>query len=382
MRRRIFRVLRWLGAIVLAIVLVMLVLGWRAFGHRAEGARLERMNQSPERRDGVFVDPQPIVNDSFGVFTAWRNASAFTSPGSLAIDPIDPHRFDSPPASGLRVTWLGHSAVLLELEGVRILTDPMWSDRAGPYSFVGPTRWYPPLIALDRLPHVDAVVISHDHYDHLDMKTILQMNDWPTRFVVPLGVGAHLEYWGIAPEKIVELDWWENTRIGAATITAAPARHASGRTLWDRDAKLWAGWSFASDRHRVFFSGDTGPFPGMREIGERLGPFDVAMIEVGQYGRSWPDWHIGPERAVEAVGMLRGQTMLPIHWGLLTLSFHGWTEPIERTLAAAKEKNVTVATPKPGQSFEPDVAIPRERWWPDVPWKTAEESPLRATGMD
>src|SRR5581483_8516138 len=174
-----------------------------------------------------------------------------------------------------------------------------------------------------------AVVISHDHYDHLDMKTILQMNDWPTRFVVPLGVGAHLEYWGIAPEKIVELDWWENTRIGAATITAAPARHASGRTLWDRDAKLWAGWSFASDRHRVFFSGDTGPFPGMREIGERLGPFDVAMIEVGQYGRSWPDWHIGPERAVEAVGMLRGQTMLPIHWGLLTLSFHGWTEPIE-----------------------------------------------------
>ncbi len=377
------RVLKWASLALVLAILVVVVDGWRAFGHRAEGARRARMERSPQWKDGHFVNPQPLVNDVVGSLTGWLDASPNASPSEpLATQIVDPKTFETLPATGLRITWLGHASMLIEIDGVRILTDPMWSERASPLTWLGPHRWYPPPIALERLPAIDAVVVSHDHYDHLDYATIVAMKNWDTQFIVPLGIGAHLAYWGIPESRIVELDWWDHARVRDLDVVCTPARHASGRVLIDKDATLWAGYALVGAKHRVFFSGDTGLFPAMKDIGERLGPFDVSMIETGQYHAAWPDWHIGPERAVVAHRMVRGRVMLPVHWALLTLAYHGWTEPVERVLAEAKKADVKVMTPKPGQSIEPDgEGAALEHWWPTVPWKTAEQSPLVSTGV-
>ena len=379
------RAARWLPLIVLVGLALVLGDAWTAMGHRAVGARRARMERSPQWKDGQFVNPQPLHNDNWGAMTAMFHASPDSSPRQpISAPPIAPARFATPPASGLRVTWLGHATALLEIDGARVLTDPVWSERASPLTWIGPRRWYRPQIALAALPRIDAVVISHDHYDHLDMRTIVAMKDWPTTtFVVPLGVGAHLAYWGVPESRIVELDWWDRTRVGALEIVCTPARHAAGRNmLFDRDGKLWAGYAVIGARHRVFFSGDTGLHPSMREIGARLGPFDMTMIEVGQYNRAWPDWHIGPEQALIAHGMLRGKVMLPMHWGLFKLAPHGWTEPIERTVAAGAAAGATIVTPMPGESIEPEPPPAVTRWWPQLPWSTAAETPIKSTQVD
>ena len=382
LRRSSWRFTRVALAALAVLTAYALADAWSALGHRAEGARLARMQRSPNWRDGQFVNPEPLANDWLGMFTGLLHASSELRPaGALQAERIDPQRFSTVPASGLRVTWLGHAALLLELDGVRVLTDPVWSDRASPVSWLGPTRWYTPAIAIADLPRIDAVTISHDHYDHLDQKTVLALAARGVRFIVPLGVGAHLSYWGVPEATITELDWWERTRVGEIDVVCTPARHASGRHLFDRDTKLWAGYALIGPRHRVYFSGDTGLFPALREVGERLGPFDLTAIEVGQYHQAWPDWHVGPEQAVVAHGMLRGKVMLPMHWGLFTLAYHGWTEPVERVLAAAKRAGVPVLAPRPGQSVEPAVAPSAERWWPKLPWQTAAEHPIVSTRL-
>jgi L-ascorbate metabolism protein UlaG (beta-lactamase superfamily) len=314
------------------------------------------------------------------MFTSLIEVSDHVAPlEPMIVDRIDPQRFQAPPETGLRLTWFGHAATLIEIDGARVLTDPVWSDRASPVPWLGPARWYEPPIALGDLPKLDAVVISHDHYDHLDYGTIVAMKSWPIKFVVPLGVGAHLEYWGVPVEKIIELDWWGRAELGGLTIVATPARHASGRQLFDRDSKLWAGYAIIGAKHRVYYSGDTGLFRAMRDIGERLGPFDVTMIESGQYHRTWPDWHVGPEQAVEAHRMVRGDVMLPVHWALLTLAYHGWTEPVERVLTEAKRTGARVIAPKPGMTIEPTRVPAVEPWWPALEWQTAEQHPVRSS---
>jgi len=385
--RRLLRVLRWMGLIVLIGLVAVTADAWKSMGHRATGARRARMERSPQWKDGRFVNPQPLHNDNWGAMTSMFHASPDSSPRQpVAVEPIDPARFATPPASGLRVTWLGHAANLIEIDGARLLTDPVWSERPSPLTWVGPKRYYRPQIALADLPALDAVVISHDHYDHLDMRTIVALvglKDRPVTFVVPLGVGAHLVYWGVPEERIVELDWWDRARVGPIEIVCTPARHASGRNMvFDKDAKLWAGYAFLGGRHKVFFSGDTGLFPAMRDIGARLGPFDLTMIEVGQYNRAWPDWHIGPEQAVAAHGMLHGRAMLPMHWGLFTLAPHAWTEPIERAVAAGTSAGATILTPRPGESIEPEPPPPVVHWWPSLPWVTAAQDPIVSTQIN
>ena len=387
-RRRLRRGAAGLGLFVVLGLTALIVDGCTAFGHRPTGARRERMLRSPQWKDGHFENPQPLWNNTWGAMTSMFHASPYASPvEAVPTETIDPARFAPPPASGLRVTWLGHATTLVEIDGHRVLTDPVWSERASPYNWVGPRRWYTPRIALSALPPIDAVVISHDHYDHLDHRTIIamvKMADWSaTKFVVPLGIGAHLAYWGVPESRIVELDWWERTRVGDLEIVCVPARHASGRTMIsDRDRTLWAGYAFVGKRHRAYFSGDTGLFPAMREIGARLGPFDLTMIEVGQYNRAWPDWHIGPEQALIAHGMVRGKVMLPMHWGLFKLAPHGWTEPIERAVAAGGAAGATIVTPKPGGSVEPEAPPPSVRWWPSLPWVTAQQDPIKSTKVD
>lgn len=363
--------------------------GWEAFGKAPEGERAARMQVSPQYADGGFENPQPLYNDVWGMVKLIFD----TSPDSTPLQTIptvagDADRFATPPASGLRVTWLGHSTMLVEIDGVRVLTDPVWGERTSPLSWIGPRRWYAPPLRLEDLPPIDAVVISHDHYDHLDTPTILALREmiatkgWDTMFVAPLGVGAHLAYWGVPEDRIVELDWWDRLPVGALEIVCTPARHASGRTLFDKDRTLWAGYGLLGPEHRVFFSGDTGLFPALTEIGERLGPFDLTMIEVGAYGRAWPDWHLGPEQAVRAHRMVRGDAMLPVHWGLFDLAYHGWTEPIERVRVAAAAADVELLLPRPGESVEPSSPPTWTQWWPDLPWRSGAEDPIVATMMD
>lgn len=386
MYSRIKKLLARTLLVVLALIVVVsataLAFAWRPIGHRATGERLARMERSPERRGDKFVNPQPLINDSRGALKAMSEASPVSSPPTpLTPEAIDPKRFDSAPSSGLRITWMGHSTALVEIDGVRVLLDPVWSKRTTPIPGVGPARWYPPLIALSAMPKLDAVMISHDHYDHLDAPTVQTLAKTGVRFIVPLGIGAHLEYWGVASDKITELDWWDSTDIGSVKVVSTPARHASGRMLIDNDATLWNGFAIVGPSHRVYYSGDTGLFPVMRDIGAKYGPFDCAMIEVGQYHRTWPDWHIGPEQAVEASTWVNARVFLPVHWGLFRLAFHGWTEPVERVLAEAAVRGVTVATPRPGESVEPTLPLTTTRWWPQLPWETALQHPIRSSQL-
>jgi L-ascorbate metabolism protein UlaG (beta-lactamase superfamily) len=380
---------RFLGCMALLGVvdgIVAIALGWRAFGKRPAGARRARMERSPNWKNGHFVNPEPMENHMLRAVLGIVNKSRYTSPDEpVATQSVDPKIFRMSPVTWLRVTWFGHSSFLVEIEGCRLLVDPVWSPRISPIGFIGPKRWYDPLIPLGELPPPDAVVISHDHYDHLDYATIRAMKDWDTTFVVPLGVGSHLEYWGVPAERIVELDWWERTHVRGVEIVATPARHISGRTVGiDTAGTLWSGWAFLGRLRRVYYSGDTSLFPGITEIGERLGPFDVTLIDAGEYSRYWPDWHIGPEQAVLAHRLVRGRVLIPVHWGLFSLAYHAWTEPVVRVLSAAEISGVTVAVPKPGQSIEPIVYQPKVPWWPVLPGKTAEEDPVissRTAGM-
>jgi hypothetical protein len=217
------------------------------------------MQKSPEWQGSHFENAQPFVNDTWAaVVTLFRpdpNVDPKSRPSTV---PVESGRFEALPPSGLRVTWLGHSTILLEIDGHRFLTDPVWSERVGPIGFAGPKRWFPPLLALSDLPRLDAVLLSHDHYDHLDYATIVALKDQSPTFIAPLGVGAHLERWGVSPDRIVELDWWDSRLFGDLTLWAVPARHASGRALVDDGAKLWAGYAFSGARHRVYYSGDHG----------------------------------------------------------------------------------------------------------------------------
>jgi L-ascorbate metabolism protein UlaG (beta-lactamase superfamily) len=386
---------RLLRAVLLAVAALLLLLAgggaalWLAardaLGGRVEGARLARAERSPQWRDGQFRNRLPRVDGP-----ALRMLGAFLFGGSehRAPDAAPPvvtrtrADYAAPPASGLRATWLGHSTLLLEIDGRRVLVDPVWGERVSPFTFAGPRRFYAPPLPLAELPPVDAVVISHDHYDHLDVPTVRALAARGARFVVPLGVGAHLRRWGVAERDVVELDWWEADTVAGLTLTATPARHFSGRGLGDAGRTLWAGWSIAGARHRVYYSGDTALDDAMVEIGARLGPFDLTMIEVGAYDALWPDVHLGPEQAVRAHRLVRGDVLLPVHWGLFDLALHGWTEPMERVLAAAAAEGVRVAAPRPGDRVEPAALGAPVRWWPAVPWRTVREAPVWSTAVE
>lgn len=370
------RGLALLFALGAAFFAYLLWVAWVPLGKAPTGKLKARMRASPQYGDGRFENPQALYNRPWEALFGLRGKSPHSSP-SAPIPVLEPH-FDSSPGR-LRVTWLGHSTTLIELDGLRVLTDPIFGPAASPFSENGPLRWYEPVIDLDRLQPVDVVLISHDHYDHLDQPTIAVMADWETTFVAPLGVGAHLEYWGIAGERIRHVDWWDEVQVGPLTIVCTPSRHASGRQVWDMFRTLWASYALLGPSSRVYFSGDTGFFDDLSTIGETYGPFDVTMVEVGAYAPAWPDWHMGPEQAVLAHQILKGKVFVPIHWGLFDLALHAWPEPMERVARAARAAEVEYVALKPGGQFRIEAVPPPEKWWPTVPQNKAEDDPILAT---
>lgn len=289
--------------------------------------------------------------------------------------------FANPPESGLRVTWLGHSTLLIEIDDLRLLTDPVWSERTSPLGFVGPKRFFAPPLPLAELPPIDAVLISHNHYDHLDQATIEKLSDRVGAFFVPLRVGKHLRDWGVPADKIHELDWGQEQQLKNLRLVCTPARHFSGRGLFDRDETLWSSWTVIGPTHRFFFSGDGGMSPSFADIGEQYGPFDLTALEVGAYHPRWADIHAGPEQALQAHQDLRGRVMLPIHWATFNLAMHSWTEPAERLRVGAEARGIQLAIPRPGESVVPSRQQDYKPWWPKLPWKTAKQLPVVSSGL-
>ncbi|MFJ6214187.1 MBL fold metallo-hydrolase [Streptomyces sp. NPDC092296] len=339
-----------------------------SFGAEPTGARLERILRSPHFIDGAFRNPVPTRRLMAGSPLPVLRAQFTDRSRRVPVGAVPLRRPETaePPASGLRTTWIGHAGVFVEIDGRRVLIDPVWSERCSPFSGTGPRRLHPVPLPLRALGPVDVVVISHDHYDHLDMATIRALLGTEAVFAAPLGVGAHLAHWGVPEHRIVELDWWESAEVAGLTLTATPARHYCSRGPRTSPHLLWASWVVAGPEHRVFHSGDTGHFPGFAEIGERLGPFDATMVQVGAYSEFWPQVHMTPEEGVRAHLELRGAVMLPIHWGTFDLAPHPWEAPVERTMYAARQAGARLAAPRPGESFEPAVGLPLDPWWREV----------------
>ena len=337
--------------------------GWlAAFGGRPEA---ERMRRSPQFAAGKFRNSLPTRKLAEGKFWEMMRHQLTGDEERVPKRPIavvmrGAADYATAPV-GLRATWIGHASVLLEIDGRRVFTDPIWSERCSPSTLLGPKRFHPAPVALADLPPIDAVVISHDHYDHLDMATVKALKS--AHFAVPLGVGAHLARWGIAADHISELDWGESAQVNGLTLTATPARHYSGRNPLHGDETLWASWVIQGPQHRAFFTGDTGYFDGFKKIGAQHGPFDLALIKVGACDPTWQEIHMCPEEAVQAGQDLGARLLLPVHWGTFNLAFHPWNEPAERALAAAQKAGIAMATPRPGEFVDAARPRPGEAWW-------------------
>jgi len=322
---------------------------------------------SPHYKDRNFNDIGKVLNMSFTDYasTTWdflftRNHR--TPDTELPVKQVDLSHFNSQDSDQLNVTWLGHSSLMINIDGYKILIDPVFEKRV---SLFGPTRFNGDVpLDIQQIPKIDAVIISHDHYDHLNKYSVQYLIEKSNTFIVPIAVGARLIDWGVPQDKIVELDWWQEYRLDQKLMVAAtPAQHFSGRGINDRNKTLWASWVIKTPFHKLFFSGDSGYFKGFKQIGDAYGPFDITFIECGAYGKSWPLLHMFPEQTVQAHLDLKGTVLHPIHWGTFNLALHSWYDPMVRLTAAAESANVSIATPVVGETTLYDKTIPVSKWW-------------------
>ena len=337
------------------------------------GLRLERARASSQFGDnGRFRNPSGARPDLEG--PSWPVMREFLfgrgkrkPPGPIVVEsPLEAWTKRSD--TGLRLTWLGHSTVLIEMDGLRVLTDPVFGERVSPVSFTGVRRFHAVPATIAQLPPIDAILLSHDHYDHLCATSMRELAKLRVPVITSLGVGARLERMGVDPEVIVELDWWERHTLpgGRLRFTSTPAQHFSGRSLVDRDRTLWSSWVIESDRRKIFFSGDTGLTEEFREIGQRFGKFDVVMLEIGAWHPAWGSIHLGPENALKAFEMLGGAALFPVHWSTFDLGLHPWEEPAETLAELANERQARVITPRIGRPFEPERVEGIDPWWREV----------------
>lgn len=324
---------------------------------------------SPHFNGKTFENPVVTEVSGKGAMLAILKEYLKKHPNRYPAKPLGPFKVDlallkNLPPDTLRVTWLGHSTTILEIDGKRFITDPVWYQRASPFTQAGPKRFFEVPVAVNELPPLDYILLSHDHYDHLDKKTVRALTAKGVPVITMLGVGKRLINWGVDKSLVTELDWWQQKDLGNEfTITACPSRHFSGRGLKDRFTTLWGSFAIKGPRHNVFFGADSGYFDGFKLIGEKLGPFDLTLLDSGAYSEHWTGVHMGPENAVQAHLDLKGKLLMPIHWGTFALAFHPWTEPVERVINAAKEKGVNLLLPAPGQTQTIASGAYNSGWW-------------------
>ncbi|MBK8340719.1 MAG: MBL fold metallo-hydrolase [Flavobacteriales bacterium] len=361
----------WIVMALIALSLIALVLYFRLaprIGSDPAGARQARIEASPNFRDGKFQNLAPTNMDmpvSVMGKVMWEMLKG--GEGREPVDTIPNVSFDRAaweqlPDTGFAIAWFGHSSLLVKMDAITFLVDPVFGERASTFSFAGPKRFpFSEHMRVDLLPKVDAVLISHDHYDHLDHETIAQLKD--KRFIVPLGVGAHLGSWGIPSSAITEHDWWQTTHVAGVKLTLAPARHFSGRGLTNRFRTLWGSWVIEGRERRVLFGADSGYSPTFKELGSRFGGFDLVLLECGAYNMQWSEIHMMPEETAQAAVDLNAAVLMPIHWAKFSLALHPWKEPIERLSKKAADLGVPLLTPRIGRIVQSADRSTSERWW-------------------
>lgn len=326
-----------------------------------------RHSHSVQFQRGKFRNVAPMQKQGLGKMLRIIGQMLFNKPdeatpkAAVPVEPLSREQLLAAPDNSLY--RLGHSTLLLKLQQRFWLTDPVFSERASPFRWAGPKRFHQPPLSIAELPEIEGVILSHDHYDHLDKAAVLALDGKVKHFITPLGVGDTLVQWGIAADKVQQLDWWQATEVGGLKLISTPSQHFSGRGLTDGNSTLWASWVIESLDLKVFFSGDSGYFDGFKAIGERLGPFDLTLVETGAYNENWPDVHMQPEHSLQAHLDLRGKHLLPIHNGTFDLALHNWFEPFERITALAHSHGVAITTPRMGQRVDIQAPPPAEAWW-------------------
>ena len=366
---------------IIAILVGVVVLAGGSFvGLSPElGGKPTSQDEARFAKSGHYVDgefknlvPTEVMTGGSTLGVMWnflfKKSDRANPDGPLPTQKLDSLSIARKTQAITRVTWFGHSASLVELAGQNILLDPMLSIEMGPVSWATPNRYNDSLaIVPAKLPYIAAVLISHDHYDHLDYKTIRLLKDRVTGFYVPLGIGAHLREWGVEANRIHEMNWGDSVQLPNLLLRCTPSRHFSGRGLGNRNSTLWCSWVMQTTDKRLFYSGDGGYGPHFASIGQQFGPFDLALMECGQYNKSWAEIHMMPEQSVQAARDLRARVMLPVHWGAFTESLHAWDEPIKRATAEAARLGQPLTTPRLGQPVVLDGApLPSEQWWEGV----------------
>ena len=366
-----------IGLIVILIAGIALVGGFMfggfsSFGKLPSEKDVEKHKLSPnfDAAKGVFVNRRPDILEAMKKRTqTFSNALKFLFnkyPDNVPDFELPSRKPDfqglQTPSSDLKIIWLGHSSILTNFDGKIVLIDPVLADSTGPLGFMM-KRFRHTVLEPKDLPHIDLVLITHDHYDHLDMETIRSFKNKDTRFIVPLGVDAHLRSWGIDETRIQVLDWWQGTEVEGLKITATPAQHFSGRSFTNQTKSLWVSWVVESQNHRIYFSGDSGYDTHFKEIGDKFGPFDIAFIESGQYNVLWPEVHLHPAESVQAFQDLKAKRYFPIHWGMFSLSTHAWYEPVEIISNEAEKKNIPLITPILGELVTVNDGYKPMYWW-------------------
>ena len=360
-------------ALVAALV-ISLVLYFRLssrIGSNPASERLARIQAQPNYGEGKLHNVMETnMNMPLRVLlkVLWetiKGADGREPKDVIPVVPLDKKVWAAVPSSSFAVAWFGHSSLLIKSGGLTFLVDPVFGERASTFSFAGPKRFaYDRHMSVDQLPHVDVVLLSHDHYDHLDHETILQLKD--KRFITALGVGAHLEFWGVPASSIVERAWWESATVGDVALTLVPSRHFSGRSLGNRFSTLWGSWVIEARGKRIYFGADSGYSPTFKELGQRFGSFDLAMLECGAYNENWANIHMMPEEVAQAAVDLNARVLMPIHWAKFSLAMHSWKEPVERLTKKAGELGVPLITPRIGRIVV-DADLPAsEHWWKEL----------------
>jgi L-ascorbate metabolism protein UlaG (beta-lactamase superfamily) len=357
-----------LTSIVLGIVIVFVLFinVYPDFGRKPSKVKIQAYSRSFQFVNGKFQNPVPTMIDmGFKKTVSILLDFAQSSPNRRPVTSLAMETPTLIKDLETKVTWFGHSASLLTIEGKALLLDPMFGKAPSPFPWLGKGRYSKELpIEVAQLPEIDAVLLSHDHYDHLDYGSILKLKHKVNKFLVPLGVGSHLIRWGVLPEQIEEYDWWDEFTFEGLTLVCTPATHFSGRSMTDRGATLWCSWVIKGKKSNIFFSGDSGYTPHFKEIGQKYGPFDLTLMECGQYDDRWSDIHMTPEETVQAHMDVKGKLLIPIHWGAFTLALHDWSDPVERAARAAHANNVPIATPKIGQTvIVHAMDYPKTTWW-------------------